>query len=169
MCCYQPPAQTPQKCWSRSCTFWFCFRSPSGPRRRIWLALLPLFSLPNPPHSPSDYYNSTSIFSHDKLLMGNTPRLRTRAGVVLQDLVKHCSLTARAKSFMEKDPSGFKFKILEEETKYKRKKLVPKGLGVLGPFFFFLRGGRLECFVCLWVWFSAGLFCAYLWNCNNWN
>lgn len=44
---------------------------------------------------------------------------------------------------MEKDPSGFQFKIFEEETKYERKKLAAKGLGVLGLFFFFLRGGRL--------------------------
>lgn len=64
---------------------------------------------------------------------------------MLQGLVKHCSLVARANSFVERDPSGFNFKLFEEETKYERKKLVAKGLGVLG-LFCFLRSGRL-CFL----------------------
>lgn len=60
---------------------------------------------------------------------------------------------------MEKDPSGFQFKIFEEETKYERKKLAAKGLGVLGLFFFC---GVEDWGFCLWVWFFADLFYAYL-------
>lgn len=139
---YHLQPQTPRKCWSRSCTSGLCFLSHSGPRRRL-LALLPfsLFSLPNLPQSPSNYYNSTSIFSHDKSLMRNISRLRTSAGMVLPDLVKHCSLISKANSLVEKDPSGFKFKIFEE-IKYERKKLVAKGIGVLGLFVYL--------FVCFW-------------------
>lgn len=147
----------------------YVFRvSPSGPRRGLHTSLpLPQLSLPNPPCSPLNYHNSTSIFSHDKCPMGNTSRLRPSAGVVLQVLLKHCSLPARANSSVEKDPSGCKFwdKNLKQNV---AKQSWCQGFWCVGVFFW-QREGWEFLFVCLCFWGFAGLFHAYLWNYNNCN
>lgn len=169
MCNYQLQPQIPLKCWSRSCSSGLCFLSPSGPRRRILLALLPssLFSLPNPPESPSNYYNSMSIFSRDKLLMGKTSRLRTSGAAGFSETLLSDSqgkfIRGEGYFWIQVQDLWGRNKIWEEKKTHSK-----WALGVW-TFFFFLRGGRLGFFVCLWVWFFAGLFCAYLWNGNNWN
>ena len=82
--------------------------------------------------------------------MGNTSRFRPSAGVVLQILLKHCSLPARANSSMEKDASGCKFWAKNLKT-MSANKASPKGFGVLHCF---SMGGGLGFFVCLWLCFS---------------
>lgn len=140
--------------------FWV---SPTGPRRRLH-TLLPFsqLSLPDPPHSSWNCRKSTSIFSHNKCPTANTSRFRPCAGVVLQVLLKCCSLPATVNSSKRRILLDASF---ERRTwnKMSANKACTKDFDMLR---FFWTGEGLDfcLFVCLWF-----LFYAYLWNYNNCN
>lgn len=141
-CNYQLQPKTPQKCVYRICTCGLCFSKCLRTKENITCPCLFLFVLFTQSTSVP-FYNSTSIFSHDKLLLRSTSRLRTKEGVVLQDLVKHCTLTPRANKFICGEGSFWiQLQALSRRNKIREENTCCKGAWDAGTFFF---GGVENC------------------------
>lgn len=100
-CDYQFQPQTTLT-WIRKIYTWV---SPSGSRGTLHTLLhLSQHSSSNPLHFPRNCQNTISVWP-----LENTSRLKTSAEAMMQVLPRYCSLTAGANTWMENDPSGYKF------------------------------------------------------------
>lgn len=149
-CNYQLQPKTPRKCVYRSCTCGLCFSKCLRTKKENITCPSPFFFVLFTQSTSVPFYNSTSIFSHDKLLQGSTSRLRTKEGVVLQDLVKHCTLTPRANKFICGEGSFWiQLQSLSRRNKIREENICCKGAWDAGTFFF-LEGWKIVGF-CLFM------------------
>lgn len=137
--------------------------SPSGPRRRLH-TLLPFsqLSLSNPPHSPLNFHNSPSIFSHDKHGSGQVQERSCRSCWTIA-LCQPGRLHPWRRILLDASFERRTWNKMSANTAF------AKGFVVLFVSLF-LHGGGLGGFVCLFmIWFFPGLFYGYLLNYHNCN